>query len=81
MVSTASTQAEKNNIAILVGVATPPQYRGKGFATRVVAKLCNDVINDGKVIYLFYNNPTAGSIYKKIGFQEVGEWMVMGFKV
>ncbi|PLT27812.1 GNAT family N-acetyltransferase [Peribacillus deserti] len=80
MVSTASIQAKGHKTAILAGVATPPQFRGNGYATKVVSELCNDVISEGKMVYLFYNNPTAGLIYNKIGFQEVGEWMVLGFK-
>ncbi len=80
MVSTAATLAEKANSAILVGVATPPLYRKKGYASKVVSKLSRDLINEGKTIYLFFNNPDAGSIYKRIGYQPVGEWKVMGIK-
>lgn len=80
MVSTAATLGEKEKSALLVGVATPPSHRNKGYASKVVLQLCTDLIEEGKRVYLFYNNSDAGSIYRRIGFQDLGEWKVMGIK-
>jgi predicted GNAT family acetyltransferase len=76
--SAAATTAENSASAMVVGVATTPEYRGQGLATRVVSGLCRDVLAGGRAfLCLFYDNPAAGAIYRRIGFQETGTW-VMG---
>ncbi len=75
MVSTASTSAENSESAMIVGVATAKEFRGKGYASAVVSALCQDCFVRGKkYICLFYSNPVAGKIYNRIGFQELGEY-------
>lgn len=57
-------------------VYTPPDYRKKGYATSSVAQLTQKLLDDGwKFTALFtdLDNPTSNSIYKKIGYQLVGE--------
>jgi predicted GNAT family acetyltransferase len=54
-----------------------PKYRNQGYATKVLYKLCSDAINAGTVLYLFYSNPVAGSVYRKIGFREGGAWKIL----
>ncbi|MNI35685.1 putative acetyltransferase [compost metagenome] len=80
VVASASATAENSLSAMLVAVATHPDYRGQGLATRVVAKLCTDLLAEGKSLCLFYNNPQAGLIYKKLGFSDIGTWMMMYMK-
>ncbi|UQZ37188.1 GNAT family N-acetyltransferase [Paenibacillus sp. PK3_47] len=74
VIAAASTTAENSMSAMIVGVATHPEYRGKGLATRVVAQLCTEIIAEGKSLCLFYDNPQAGVIYKKLGFSDIGSW-------
>lgn len=75
MVCTASTSAENSQSAMVVGVATVRAFRGRGYASAVVAALCQDCFARGKkYLCLFYDNPTAGKIYNRIGFQELGEY-------
>lgn len=75
MVSIASTSAENSESAMVVGVATIKQFRGKGYASAVVSALCQDCFERGKgYLCLFYDNPLAGRIYNRIGFQELGEY-------
>lgn len=76
-VVTASTAAENSMSAMVVAVASHPDYRGQGMATRVVARLCSDVLEEGKSLCLFYNNPQAGLIYKKLGFRDIGNWSML----
>ena len=76
-VVTASTSAENSMSAMIISVATHPDYRGQGLASRVVARLCADVLAEGKSLCLFYNNPQAGMIYKKLGFSDIGTWSMM----
>jgi predicted GNAT family acetyltransferase len=77
MVSTAAYVNDRTRTAIVVGVATPPQYRKRGYASKVIYRLCLDAISAGKVLYLFYTNPQAGSVYRNLGFHEGGEWKVL----
>lgn len=74
VIAAASTAAENSLSAMIIGVATHPLYRGRGLATRVVAQLCTDIIADGKSLCLFYDNPQAGVIYKRLGFTDIGSW-------
>jgi uncharacterized protein len=78
LMSIASTSAENSVSAMIVGVATLPNARNTGLASSLVAKLCYDFLNEGKqFLCLFYDNPAAGSIYRKIGFAELGNYMMM----
>ncbi|MCM1118061.1 MAG: GNAT family N-acetyltransferase [bacterium] len=75
MIATASTSAENSESAMIVGVATAEGHRGKGYASAVVGALCRDCFERGKkYLCLFYDNPVAGRIYNRIGFQELGEY-------
>jgi predicted GNAT family acetyltransferase len=79
MVSTASTTAENSLSAMIVGVATLQGYKKKGYATQCMVKLCHQLLQEGKELCLFYDNPAAGAIYKRIGFQDIGFWMMYSF--
>lgn len=74
MVASASTAAENSMSAMIVGVCTHKDFRRKGLATAVMQKLFKDVMNDGKQLCLFYDNPEAGRIYKRLGFVDIGMW-------
>jgi predicted GNAT family acetyltransferase len=77
IVSTATYLNDRPRTAIVIGLATLPKYRNQGYATKVLYKLCSDAINAGKVLYLFYSNPAAGSVYRKIEFREGGAWKIL----
>lgn len=79
MVSTASTTAENTVSAMVVGVATLDNFKKKGYATQCMVKLCNQLLKEGKELCLFYDNPSAGVIYKRIGFEDIGFWMMYSF--
>ncbi|MEZ0537566.1 GNAT family N-acetyltransferase [Caldicellulosiruptoraceae bacterium PP1] len=77
IVSTARTGAENDGLAMVLSVATMEGYREKGYATACIAKLCSDLLKEGKTLCLFYDNPNAGRIYKKIGFKQIGFWVML----
>lgn len=79
IVSSASTTAENSASAMVVGVATLKTHKQKGFASACVARLCSDLIAEGKEPCLFYDNPAAGAIYKRIGFSDIGLWMMYAY--
>ncbi len=77
MVSVAQTTAENSKSAMIVGVATLPDYRCKGFMSGCMSKLCKDVMAEGKSLCLFYDNPKAGRIYHRLGFQNIDNWAMV----
>ena len=63
-------------------VYTPPEERGHGYASNCVADLSQLLLDQGwKYCSLFTNlaNPTANSIYQKIGYRPVGDFNVYAF--
>lgn len=74
IVSVASSTAETEGLAMVVGVCTLDDHRNCGYASQLVSKLCNDLLNEKKVPCLFYNNPDAGKIYHRLGFEDIGRW-------
>lgn len=74
VVAMAKSTSENSTHAMIVGVATHPNYRNKGYATKCMIKLCRSLLNDGKQPCLFYDNEIAGRVYRKLGFTEIGKW-------
>lgn len=77
MVASAATTAENSKSAMVVGVCTHPDYREQGLASACTKKLCEDVLEEGKYLCLFYDNPRAGKIYKRLGFHDIGKWKML----
>ncbi|MGG3737365.1 GNAT family N-acetyltransferase [Aeribacillus pallidus] len=74
IVSSASTAAENSFSAMIVAVCTDKEYRQKGYASAILQRIISDLIQEGKYLCLFYDNPDAGKIYKRLGFQDIGTW-------
>lgn len=70
----AATYAELDNLAVISGVITREDWRGKGVGTLAVRKLCHDLMKEGKKPCLFYYTKQAEGFYKKIGFEEGTGW-------
>ena len=79
IVSAASTTAENSMSAMVVSVMTHPEYRKRGFAGACVQKICEELLSEGKWLCIFYDNPKAGSVYRKLGFKEIGKWSSVFF--
>ncbi len=78
IVASAMAGAQCSIGTMLLGVATNPNYRKKGLATILVTKACSDQFDKGKdFVALFFDNPEAASLYKKIGFEEVDGYTVL----
>ncbi len=76
--SIVQTSAENSMSAMIVGVATRKAYRGQGLMTGCLTKLCRDLIEkEGKLLCLFYDNPEAGKIYHKLGFESIDKWTML----
>lgn len=74
IVSSASSTAENSQSAMIVGVGTLESHQNRGLASYCMSKLCRELLAEGKMLCLFYDNPAAGSIYKRIGFVDIGKW-------
>jgi predicted GNAT family acetyltransferase len=74
VVSAALTNVETKDLAMIGGVFTPEPLRNKGYASAAMSALCTSLISDGRQPCLFYDNPAAGTIYRRLGFAEIGPW-------
>ena len=58
-------------------VYTPPEHRGRGYATSLVAELTAERLAAGLAFcFLFTDlaNPTSNAIYARIGYEPVADW-------
>ena len=58
------------------GVYTPAHRRGQGFATALVARLSQHLLDQGRLFCFLYtdtDNPTSNRIYRRIGYRSVGD--------
>jgi len=74
LVSTAVSPESLEDLAIIRGVHTAQEERGKGYATSVCSTLTKKLLQQGKnvMLYVSKDNPAAIKVYTKIGFKETG---------
>ena len=62
-------------------VYTPPELRGRGYASAMVAGVSADVRATGHrcILYTDLHNPTSNSIYRNIGYLAVAEGLAYNF--
>lgn len=78
IIAIAGTTAENSISAMVVSVATDPAWRGRGLASGLVTALAKNLLADQmEYLCLFYNNPEAGRIYRRLGFRDAGEWIMV----
>ena len=61
--------------AIINGVYTPPPHRRKGYASAAVARLSQQLLDEGArfcCLFTDISNPTSNAIYAAIGYNRVG---------
>ena len=58
------------------GVFTSPAHRGRGVATAAMVALCSRLLATVPQVTLYVNghNDTALRLYRRIGFEQVGEF-------
>ena len=64
-------------------VYTPPEHRGRGYATSLVAELTAERLAAGLAFcFLFTDlaNPTSNAIYARIGYEPVADWDQWSFQ-
>ena len=67
--SCALTSAETENSAIISGVACDGALRMKGLGKKTVLSLVNELISEGKCVYVIALNKSAEGFYEHIGFK------------
>lgn len=66
----ARTRPLRTGIAITM-VYTPPENRGRGYASACVASLCQMLLDSGWkycVLFVDQTNPAANAVYRRVGF-------------
>lgn len=65
-------------------VYTPPDYRGRGYATTCVAVVCRGILESGRkmcTLYADLANPYSNAAYVKVGFYPVFDSVDCSFKL
>jgi predicted GNAT family acetyltransferase len=73
-VSMAGNGGRESEAARIGPVYTPPEHRGHGYATSLVAELSRRLLHGGHPGCLLYTdlaNPTSNAIYRRIGYLPV----------
>jgi predicted GNAT family acetyltransferase len=74
ILSTALTNAETTQLAMIGGVFTRPSARGHGLSQAVCSALCADLFASNLQPVLYWGKPAAGAVYRKLGFHPIGQW-------
>jgi GNAT superfamily N-acetyltransferase len=72
----ARTRPTAHGIAIN-SVYTPPEWRGRGYATGCVASLSARMLDEGRAFCVLYTdlaNPTSNAIYARIGYRGIRDF-------
>ena len=78
-VSMAARVRESTHGTSISLVYTPPECRGNGYASRIVATLSQLLLDEGKELCNLYtdlSNPTSNTIYQRISYTQLAEsWL------
>lgn len=78
----AKTRPTKNNITVNF-VYTPKEVRKKGYASNCVTALSQSMLDEGyktTTLYTDLANPTSNKIYQEIGYEKIGESILIFFE-
>jgi hypothetical protein len=77
----ASDRPTRNGVAVNA-VYTPPEWRGRGYATVAVARLSAGLLAEGRrfcVLFTDLANPTSNAIYVRIGYRPLADFTLYRF--
>ena len=69
LVSSVITSAETASYAILSAVASDSELRGRGLGRKTVLTIADELIMEGKTIFVVALNKSAEGFYEKLGFE------------
>lgn len=70
LVSVVQTDFEQEDSALIVGVATRINQQKLGHGTKLLSYAIKHLQEEGKTLYLEYESPEAGNLYRRLGFRE-----------
>lgn len=70
----ALTNAETADHAMIGGVYTRPAARNQGLSRAVCSALCAELLAEKRRPFLYWDNPAAGAVYRRLGFRPIGTW-------
>ncbi|MGH3713333.1 MAG: GNAT family N-acetyltransferase [Micromonosporaceae bacterium] len=82
-VTTAWLSLPAAGVVRISGVYTPPRNRRRGYASGCVAALSRHALDAGATACMLYTdlaNPTSNGIYRRLGYQRVGESTMWRFE-
>lgn len=77
IISSGRLSAESSTAAMITRIGTIKSEESNGYATTITAALTQYCLGKNKKACLFYNNPAAGSVYHRIGYQDTTKHWVM----
>jgi predicted GNAT family acetyltransferase len=69
LLAVSQTDFESEYFALIVGVASHPDFRKMGYGEASFKLLGDLLVAEGKTLDLIYENPLAGCLYEKYGFK------------
>ena len=81
-VSLAGRTRPAGGLARMGPVYTPPDFRGLGFGGAVTAAVTQAALDggaEGVVLFTDLANPTSNTLYQRLGFRPVSDWVVLRF--
>jgi ribosomal protein S18 acetylase RimI-like enzyme len=76
-VSTATAWLGDGGIGIF-NVATPPEFRGRGYGRAITAKAVQAGFDDGADLAWLQASPLGEPVYRAMGFREVDTYIILG---
>ncbi|MGN1318121.1 MAG: GNAT family N-acetyltransferase [Lachnospirales bacterium] len=73
IVAVAICNSINNRMATINSIATLPEFRRKGYGTKLLSYLCYKIFDYSQSISVCYDNPTAIHMYKAVGFKNIGK--------
>ena len=69
-----ATNAETKDLAVVGGLVTDPEMRGRGFGQAMTAAVWNRVLREGKrgIAFLLADNEKTINLHKKLGYDFIG---------
>jgi len=83
IVSMAGSSRGSKNGATVSAVYTPPEHRGRGYASACVAALSQSMLDAGSsfcTLYTDLSNPTSNKIYQDVGYRPVADFAMIAFE-
>ena len=65
---------EPSEYGLIVDLCTRRESRGKGYAARMVDRLCSEAFLQGKIPALLCGSRSLAAYYERMGFEQEGSW-------